>query len=101
MHAVHDYSTSWILQAIKTAVDICNRSRQTTLKGGILNEVWSSKSALRDHLHIFGYDAFVPIKHKLKNKLDVKSTKGIFLGYIAEGESGYKIWLLSLNCCLY
>ena len=70
MHAVHDYSTSWILQAIKTAVDICNRSRQTTLKGGIPKDVCSGKPAINDHLHTFGWNIFAEFKLNIPNYIE-------------------------------
>ena len=76
-----------------TAVHICNRSSNKSLKNGIPGEVWSGKPASYDHLRIFGCDAFVHIRSELRNKLDAKSTMGIFMGYGDEGEMGYRIWL--------
>mgnify|MGYP002776752891 FL=1 len=80
-------------EALKTAVHICNRSPNKSLKNGIPEEVWSGKPASYDHLRIFGCDAFVHIRSELRNKLDAKSTMGIFMGYGDEGEMGYRIWL--------
>ena len=34
---------------------------------------------------------------ELRNKLDAKSMKGIFMGYGDEGEMGYMIWLPQLK----
>ena len=80
-------------EALKTAVHICNRSPNKSLKNGIPEEVWSGKPASYDHLRIFGCDAFVHVRSELRNKLDAKSTMGIFMGYGDEGEMGYRIWL--------
>ena len=69
-------------QALETAV-------HSSLKGGIPEEIWSSKSASYDHLRMFGCEAFVHVRQELRNKMDAKSIKGVFLGYGAEGEMGY------------
>lgn len=80
-------------EALKTAVHICNRSPNSTLKNDIPEEVWSGKPASYDHLRVFGCEAFVHVRNDLRTKLDMKSIKGIFLGYGEEGEMGYRVWL--------
>lgn len=80
-------------EALKTAVHICNRSPNSTLKNDIPEEVWSGKPASYDHLRVFGCEAFVHVRNDLRTKLDMKSIKGLFLGYGEEGEMGYRIWL--------
>ena len=78
---------------LETAVHVCNRSPHMSLKVGIPEEVWSGKPASCEHLCIFGYDTFVDIRAELRNKLDAKSMKGIFMNYGDEGQMGYTIWL--------
>ena len=78
-------------EALKTAVHICNRSPHMSLKGDIPQEARSGKSASYDHLRIFGCDAYVHVRLELRNKLDAKSLKGLFMGYGEEGEMGYQI----------
>ena len=67
------------------------------LKSGILEEVWSGKPASYDHLRVFGCDSFVHVRAELRNKLDAKSMKGLFMGYGEEGEMGYRIWIPQLK----
>ena len=57
----------------------------------------SGKSASYDHQRIFGSEASVHVRQDLRNKLDAKFIKGIVLGYGAEGEMGYRIWLPHLR----
>ena len=51
------------------------------LEGDIPEEAWSGKPASYDHLHIFGCDAYVHVRPELRNNLDAKSMKGLFMGY--------------------
>ena len=60
-----------------------------SLKGDILEEVWSGKPASYDHLRVFGCEAFVHVRPELRSKLDAKSIKGLFMGY--------RIWLPQLR----
>ena len=80
-------------EALKTAVYVCNGSPHTSSKGDIPEEVWSGKPDSYDHLRVFGCEAFVHIRPELRNKLDPKSIKGLFMGYGEEGEIGYRIWI--------
>ena len=68
-----------------------------SLKGGIPEEVWSSKLASYDHLCVFACDVFLHLRLELRSKLDVKFMKGIFIDFGDEGEMGYNIWLPQLK----
>ena len=68
-----------------------------SLKGDIPEEAWSGKLASYDHLRIFGYDAYVHVRPKLRNKLATKSMKGLFMGYGEDCEMGYRIWIPQLK----
>ena len=37
------------------------------------------------------------IRPELRNKLDAKSIKGLFMGYGEDGEMGYRIWIPQLK----
>ena len=74
---------------MKTAIHVCNRSPHMSF--------WSGKPASYDHLHIFGYDAFLHLRPELRSKLDAKSMKGMLMGYGDEGEMGNRIWLPQLK----
>ena len=80
-------------EVLKTTVYVCNRSPHMSFKGDIPEEAWSGEPASYDHLRIFGCDAFVHVRPELRNKLDAKSIKRLFMGYGEEGEMGYRIWL--------
>ena len=68
-----------------------------SLKVDILEEACSGKFASYDHLRIFGCNAYVHVRPELRNKLDVKSMKGIFTIYGEEGEIGYRILIPQLK----
>jgi hypothetical protein len=46
------------------------------------HEVWSGKNPLVPHLKVFGCDAFFHVPKEKKRKLDKKTVKCIFIGYI-------------------
>ena len=94
MHVVHGQSPSNVLgEVLKTAIHVCSRSPTNALKSGIPEEVWSGKPASYDHLHVFGCETLVHVRAKLRNKLDAKSMKGLFMGYAEGGGMGYRIWI--------
>ena len=44
------------------------------------------------HLRVFGCEAYAHVPKELRQKLDPKSQKCIFIGYGTEGEMGYRLW---------
>ena len=78
-------------EAVRTACYLINRSPTTALDCSILEEVWTSKNLNYSHLKIFECEAFVQIPKENRTKLDDKSIKCIFLGYVDE-EFGYHLW---------
>ena len=78
-------------EAVRTACYLINRSPTTALDGGILEEVWTGKNLNYSHLKIFRCEAFVHIPKENRTKLDDKSMKCIFLGYVDE-DFGYRLW---------
>ena len=77
-------------EAVRTACYLINRSPTTSLDCGITEEVWTGKNLNYSHLQIFGCEAFVHIPKENRTKLDDKSMKCIFLGYVYE-EFGYRL----------
>ena len=61
---------------------VSNRSSNKNLDHGIPEEAWSGKKPSYNHLHIFGCEAFAHVPKELRKKLDPKSKKCIFLGYV-------------------
>ena len=78
-------------EAARTTCYLINRSPITALDGGIHEEVWIGKNLNYSHLKIFGCEAFVHIPKENRTKLDDKSMKCIFLGYVDE-DLGYRLW---------
>jgi hypothetical protein len=58
------------------------------LDSGILEEVCTGKKVNYSHLKILGCEALMHIPREHRTKLDDKSMKCIFLGYV-DGELGY------------
>ena len=78
-------------KAVRTTCYLLNRSPTTTLDGSIPEEIWIGKKLNYSHLKIFGCEAFVHIPKENRTKLDDKSMKCIFLGYVDE-DLGYHLW---------
>ncbi len=55
------------------------------------HEIWHGAKPIVSHNRVFGYFAYVFINKKMHSKLDVKSTKLVFLGYNTTTK-GYKLW---------
>ena len=64
----------WV-EALVTAVHLINRSSNSTLDGGILEEAWSGKKPSYDHLRVFGCEAYVHVPREKHRKLEPKSRK--------------------------
>jgi hypothetical protein len=54
-------------------------------------EAWFNRKPKISHLRTFGCDAWYHVPKKLRNKLQFKARRGIFIGY-ATNQSAYKIW---------
>ena len=74
------------------AIHLINRSSNSTLDGGDLEEAWIDKKASYDHLRVFGCEAYVHIPRDKRSKLEPKSKKCIFMGYGESGKMGYCLW---------
>ena len=80
-------------EAVATAVHLINRSPSKVLdKEAVAEMVWTGKPSLYKHLRVFGCEAYSHIPKQLRNKLEPKSRKCIFLGYGESGEMGYRLW---------
>ena len=81
----------WAEAAI-IAVHLINRSPSTPLDNQILEELWTGKTPDYAHLCVFGCGAYAHVPKELRQKLDPKSQKCIFIGYGTKGEMGYRLW---------
>ena len=81
---------SYWAEAALTAVYIINRSPNASIKFEVLEARWMGSDLEYGHLRSFGCIAYV---HQVKEKINPRATRGIFLGY-AQGTKGYRVWLL-------
>jgi len=75
---------------VKYAIYILNRSPMKSLENAMLEEAWTRRKPDVSHIRIFSYIAYAHIPNKLRQKLDNKFEKCIFLGYSDQ----YKAYLL-------
>ena len=68
---------------------LTNRSPRASLGGKVIEEVWTGKPIDFGNLKIFDFPAYVHISSDERSKLDPKSKKYIFIGYV-KGVIGYK-----------
>ena len=82
---------SFWAEAMSMACYLINRSPRASLGGKVAEEVWTGKPINLDNLKIFYFPAYVHISSDERSKLDPKSKKCIFIGYV-KGVKGYKFW---------
>lgn len=78
-------------EAVKTACYVINRSPSTTIDLKTPMEMWTGKASDYSCLLTFGSYVYVMYHTQEKSKLDPKSRKCIFLGYV-DGVKGYRLW---------
>ncbi|MCO5558348.1 hypothetical protein L7F22_011929 [Adiantum nelumboides] len=76
-------------EAVMMVAYFINRSPGTPLKYKVLQEMWTDEEPNYDKLRVFGCEAFSHVPKILRQKLDPKSHKCIFIGYGVDGEMGY------------
>ncbi|KAM1470398.1 hypothetical protein ACFX11_041122 [Malus domestica] len=90
---LHDKSMPYFLwaEAVHTAVYILNRSPTKALNNLTPFEAYSGRKPGVGHLKVFGSVCYVHIPSEIRQKLDAKSVKGVFVGY-ATCEKGYRVF---------
>ncbi|KAH9745940.1 hypothetical protein KPL70_004260 [Citrus sinensis] len=83
--------SSFWAEAAKTACYIVNRSPSTVIGLKTAIETWTEKPTDYSYLHVFGCLVYVMYNAKERTKLDPKSMRCIFLGYV-DGVKGYRLW---------
>ncbi|BBH00217.1 multidrug resistance-associated protein 9 [Prunus dulcis] len=78
-------------EAVHTAVYILNRCPTKALKHKTPFEAYSTRKPGVAHFKVFGSVCFVHKPAEGRQKLDAKSTKGVFVGY-ATCEKGYRVF---------
>ena len=84
-------SNAFWAEAINTATYVLNRAPTTAVEGKTPEEVWSGTKPSVQHLRVFGCDAYAHVPDEKRTKLDSKSRKCIFLGYV-EGTKCYRLY---------
>ncbi|KAI5322513.1 hypothetical protein L3X38_031585 [Prunus dulcis] len=90
---LHEKGLPYYLRAedVHIAVYILNRCPTRVLGEVTPFEAYSGRKPGIAHLKIFGCLCYVHIPSEVRQKLDAKSTKGIFVGY-ATCEKGYRVY---------
>ena len=71
----------WV-DTVDAAYYLVNRSPHMKLEGGIPEKKWLEKKIGLSHLRVFGCTIFVHIGAGEQSKLDARSRKMVFLGYL-------------------
>ncbi|KAH9704396.1 hypothetical protein KPL70_011449 [Citrus sinensis] len=82
---------SFWAEAAKTACYIVNRSPSIAIGLKTAMEMWTGKPADYSYLHAFRCPVYVMYNAQERTKLDAKSRRCIFLGYV-DGVKGYRLW---------
>ena len=77
-------------EAVHTAVYILNRCPTKALRNKTPFEAYSTRKPGVAHLKVFGSVCVVHKPKESREKLDAKSTRGVFVGY-ATCEKGYRV----------
>ena len=82
-HLPNDY---WV-EAVNCAVYILNRCPTKAVMNRVLEEAWSGTKQFVTHKKVFGCVAYAHVPDQLRNKLDSKGEKCIFVGYTDESKA--------------
>ena len=78
-------------EAVNTAVYLHNRSPTAILKDKTPFKCWCNEKPDISNLRAFGCVCYMHVPDGKRQKLDPKSRKGIFVGYL-EGKKGYNLY---------
>lgn len=70
---------------------VINRSPRAALDGKVAEEVWTGNDVDYSGLRVFGFPAYVHVSSDLRSKLDPKSRKCIFVGYVKDVKGSFGI----------
>ena len=85
------FPLQFCVDVVDTIVYLINKCPSSTLDGGIPKEAWTHKKVNYSFLITFGCEAFVHIDIENKTKLESKSKKCTFIGYMVD-DFGYHLW---------
>lgn len=83
---------SFWAEALQTSVYIRNRIPCSALPNNITpHHLWHKSTPDLSHIRVFGCKCFYVVPKPQVQKLDARSRKAIFLGYLSDSK-GYKLW---------
>ena len=91
MMATKHFSNEYFAEVVVTTVYIMNRCPTKSVKNKVPQEAWTSMNHSVSHLKFFGCVAYAHFLDELRNKLDKKWKKCIFVGY-SEDTKAYKLY---------
>jgi hypothetical protein len=80
-------------EAVNTAVYLQNRCVTSAVEGKTPFEAFTGRKPGIKHLRVFGCVCYTLIPAALRQKLDSKAEKGVFMGY-GSCEKGYRVYIL-------
>jgi hypothetical protein len=91
---MNDQNLSMFLwgEAVMTVVYVHNRSSHQILKNMTLEEAFSGKKSIVEHLRIFGCPVYTHVPKEKRKKLEPSGKKGKFIGY-SESSKAYRIYV--------
>ncbi|KAJ8897005.1 hypothetical protein PR048_002351 [Dryococelus australis] len=92
MMTVKGLEKSFLAEAANTALCVINRTGTSTVEGKIPYQLWEGKDYDITLLKVFRSEASVHSADQTHKKWDVKSKKGIFVGY-SETSKGFRVFL--------
>ena len=84
-------SLTVLVDVVDTAIYLIKRGPSSALDSGIPEKAWTCKEVNYSFLRTFGCEAFVHIDRENRTKLEDKSKKCTFIGYIIDDFS-YRLW---------
>lgn len=85
---------SFWAEAVNTAVYVINRTGKSSVNGKTPHWLWFNAEADIRQFQIFGSTAYVHVPKERRKKWDVKSLKGLFVGY-QENSKAFRVYVPS------
>ena len=80
MEAKHLSNEYWV-ETVTTTVYIMNQCLTKSVKNKVTQEAWTCMNHCVSHLNFFGCVAYAHVPDELRNKIENKAHKCIFVGY--------------------
>ena len=77
--------------AVDSAVHIYNRTPSRVIGWRTPHELWTTRVPDVSYFRVFGCEAYVHVPQGKRQKLDARSVRMTFVGYVP-GSKGYKLW---------